>query len=334
MKVAKTYISSFISECQDIFSKYITDQNLRIYYRGEEKDFDETRLLPSAFRGNDEKEIYYKYLRRHPEEFKDLSNLDILAKMQHYFIPTRLLDLTTNPLVALFFACGGFSEFLRSKKNTNQKEDGYVYILLAKKKNILTYDSDRALLLSTLSKMDDSEKFQIKHFIANHYEDRVMPEHLYENETDSIDIKAGKNAFSKYVYECERERDAFKDHKVLVKDLSSIFYVKSQFSSIRMKLQNSLFMLFGMSNSIAKTDQTYFNELIVENSDTYDEESELRIKFIKIKIPASKKKQILAELKFYCEISYSSLFEGLNSSADEDKKEIYEYYKSILRNEG
>lgn len=320
-------------ECQKIFSKYIYDQNLRIYYRGEEKDYDETRLLPSAFRGIDEKETYYKYLRRHPEEFKDLSNLDILAKMQHYFIPTRLLDLTTNPLVALFYACGGFSEFIKSKKNINQKEDGYVYILLAKKKNILTYDSDRALLLATLSKMDDSEKVQIKHLISNHTKDRIMPDDLVEHDMDNPDIKAGKSSFSKYIYECERERDAFKDHKVLIKDLSSIFYVKSQFSSIRMRLQNSLFMLFGMSNTTAKSDKEYFSSQIVENGETYDEDVDVKIKFIKIKIPSSKKKQILAELKFYCEISYSSLFEGLNSSADEDKKQIYDYYKNIIKSD-
>ena len=49
-----------------------------------------------------------------------MDRFDVLAKLQHYGFPTRLLDATSNPLVALYFACAG--------KNESEK-DGAVYVL-------------------------------------------------------------------------------------------------------------------------------------------------------------------------------------------------------------
>ena len=53
-----------------------------------------------------------------PDEFLG-NRFDSLVKMQHFGMPTRLLDTTTNPLVALYFAC-------ESEKQTNK--DGVVYM--------------------------------------------------------------------------------------------------------------------------------------------------------------------------------------------------------------
>ena len=52
-----------------------------------------------------------------PDVFVETLNpLDLLGLLQHHGVPTRLLDVTTNALVALFFAC-----------NSNPDRDGTVY---------------------------------------------------------------------------------------------------------------------------------------------------------------------------------------------------------------
>ncbi len=69
--------------------------------------------LPSLARytGNDDTIEYTmvnEFITLRPEAFDGLkSNFEVLSKMQHYGLPTRLLDFTTNSLVALFFACSG-----------------------------------------------------------------------------------------------------------------------------------------------------------------------------------------------------------------------------------
>lgn len=57
-------------------------------------------------------------IHNNTKEF-EMSRFDILAKLQHFGFPTRLLDVSSNPLVALYFAC--------SDKN-EMENDGAVYI--------------------------------------------------------------------------------------------------------------------------------------------------------------------------------------------------------------
>lgn len=53
-----------------------------------------------------EKELIYAAQHEYPNEFMETkSPVELLIKLQHFGIPTRLLDITTNALVALFFSC-------------------------------------------------------------------------------------------------------------------------------------------------------------------------------------------------------------------------------------
>lgn len=50
--------------------------------------------------------MYQEILVRCAQNFTHCqTHLDYLVEMQHYGLPTRLLDITENPLVALYFAC-------------------------------------------------------------------------------------------------------------------------------------------------------------------------------------------------------------------------------------
>ena len=91
----------------EVFEKNNVHGDYKLMYRGHSNA--NFAICPSVFRKNNlQKEaLMVNELKRiAPHEFSTCSSqFECLIKMQHYGLPTRLLDVTFNPLVALYFAC-------------------------------------------------------------------------------------------------------------------------------------------------------------------------------------------------------------------------------------
>lgn len=107
MKEEEIQVNS-VSEFIEKIVQLDKEEGTETFYRGHaNRDWE---LLPSIFRtpnGVEKEHLLFRDMVAHePQSFSECkSALDYLVQMQHYGLPTRLLDMTTNPLVALYFAC-------------------------------------------------------------------------------------------------------------------------------------------------------------------------------------------------------------------------------------
>ncbi len=225
--VRVTKLSTFIAQITDIEP----NDERTLFFRGHADT--EYTALPTIFRVNrndsqnlryveKEQELFHDIIMRCPEEFVSCSSaFDHLVKMQHYGLPTRLLDITNNPLVALYFACCT----LAGKGNIGK--DGEVLIYSIPNNEIKFYNSDTVSVVSNLSKMGADFNFEN----VNHHKS--------------------------YIHAIREEKPYFADE---IKDehLHSVICVKPKLDNRRIVKQSGAFLLFG--KGVRKNDPTRIPE--------------------------------------------------------------------------
>jgi hypothetical protein len=249
------------------------------FYRGQSNS--SWGLEPSLYRnGLLEKEsvLISEFLRVAPQHFENLGYFDTLVKMQHYGLPTRLLDTTLNPLVSLFFACYGEEQI---------SHDGSVYIF----PNLPVFKPE----LNDIS---------------------VIMKYIFEYSGFPLDIERftkdvldSKDYITSYNTEYKNAAD-------VLRPLISPFYaVSPTLNNSRILNQDGSFLLFGMELKTTKTATsgiTRYQFQPIQFDNDIEKFWKPSKRFI---IPAKCKEHILEELE-YLGITKSKMFPELEYQAE------------------
>lgn len=191
-----------------------------------------------------EDEAYHSLILEYPEEFNTKDHLGTLAKMQHYGLNTRLLDVSDNILTALFFA-----------SEQRPQKDGKVMVFKVKKSEVLHHNSDRALMLACLPPLSKKVKDSVKIFCENH--NGVINDSMIKGHPEMV----------KLLHEIRGEYPAF-ETAIVGQDLLDTFFVQINKNNQRMKVQSGYFAIFGLDEEAGrrKLEKYMQKEIIIDGS--------------------------------------------------------------------
>lgn len=238
------YMGLEIKSFENLFTrpdgdKYLTEvfNKYNICFRGQSEEY--KYVLPSLYRNvktlKNEKNIVFESKAKSANTLMNLSSFDTLALLQHYGQCTRILDVTTNALIALFFAVSD-TEFT--------EDDGVVFLynfssscfpndpeVIAKSAlSTLTY-SEKNELFKTLSIVNiKNENEDIKSYLKQH----CLPSQLSYKLVTALDK----------IYSIVEKETCRK--LIRIKDLFGITLVKPYQIDDRITRQSGNFVLFGL----------------------------------------------------------------------------------------
>lgn len=277
-------VSSYIKAIFDLCKSRLSEHSRSSYwiFRGQKNS--QWSINPNIFRGD---ALHYEFdsidkaVRLRPNDFRECStNFEILTKLQHYGLGTRLLDVTLNPLIALFFASEKYEEFVpdKDKRGEYVPRDGKI-----------VYQYKSAYKLSDL----DARIASALPFIEN-TQDMTLSKLCEELRKRNIFDSNEK---------CFLEKNNYKE---FINSIQRNVFVVSTNSNERLDRQNGVFIIPTTMNIHSSIASNYGNCPVRKAKCDLDNEFE-KMCFI---IPSEKKEEIRRELDFI-NINEATLFPEL-----------------------
>ena len=275
-----------------------------IYYRGESSD--DWKLRPPLFRSPGDTEALTSYeleskllgqlISAEPSSFAGFSStFEELVMAAHHGLPTRLLDITRNPLVALYFAC----------QKDGCGRDGRLHVFATPEELIRPFNSDAISVVANFAKLSRPEQNWLLTKSDQDTELDVDPIEAFDIHVNRYGFR---NIITRLLHFIGQEKPYF-EPRIDPRDFFRVFVVEPKRSFDRLRAQSGAFLISAWHERFEEVEIKRVNQ----DFPIYDH-------YI-ITIPNDAKANLRKQLQ-WLNITEATLFPGLESAASEIRRKF------------